>query len=89
VAGIFVPTAFTPNNDCLNDRWRIPFLDPLFGATVNLYNRYGQLVYHADGKTVDWDGNVNGKPQQTGNYIYHIRFKNGRKDMKGLVTLIR
>lgn len=89
VAGIFVPTAFTPNNDGLNDRWRIPFLDPLFGAAVNVYNRYGQLVYHSENKMVVWDGTVNGKPQQTGIYVYHIKFKNGRRDLKGLVTLIR
>ena len=89
VAGIFVPTAFTPNNDGKNDKWRIPFLDPTLGATVTVYNRYGQIVYQVEGKTVEWDGTVNGKPQATGTFVYYISFRNGRKDMKGTFTLIR
>jgi gliding motility-associated-like protein len=89
VAGIFVPTGFTPNGDGRNDSWRIPFLDPKLGATVRVYNRFGQLVYEVVSKTVDWDGSFNGRPQATGTFIYHISFKNGEKDMKGTFTLIR
>lgn len=89
VAGIFVPTAFTPNKDGKNDNWHIPFLDPQFDAAVNVFNRFGQLVYHTEGQIVDWDGNLKGVPQAAGVYVYHIRFKNGRADMKGTVMLIR
>jgi gliding motility-associated-like protein len=89
VGGIFVPTAFTPNNDGNNDSWRIPFLDPLLGATVNVYNRLGQLVYHAKGIAVNWDGNLKGVPQAAGSYVYYIRFNNSRKDIKGNILLIR
>jgi gliding motility-associated-like protein len=89
VAGIFVPTAFTPNNDGKNDSWRIPFLDPLFGAVVNVYNRYGQLVYHAEGTAVDWDGTYKRLQQSAGTYVYYIHFKERYKDMKGTLTLIR
>ncbi len=89
VAGIFVPTGFTPNGDGKNDRWHIPFLDPSLGATVRVYNRYGQVVYQVEGKIVDWDGAFNGQLQATGTFIYYISFKNGRKDMKGTFTLIR
>jgi gliding motility-associated-like protein len=89
VAGIFVPTAFTPNGDGKNDHWHIPFLDPMLGATVRVYNRYGQIVYEVESKTVDWDGTFNGKQQATGTFVYYISFKNGRKDMKGTFTLIR
>ncbi len=89
VAGIFVPNAFTPNGDGKNDSWRIPFLDPLLGASVNIYNRYGQIVYHADGTTVDWDGNWNGFPQPTGAYVYFIKFKSGYPDLKGTILIIR
>lgn len=89
VAGIFVPNAFTPNGDGLNDHWHIPFLDPIFGATVKVYNRYGTLVYQTAAHWVDWDGKVNGVEQATGIYLYVIHFKRGRADMKGFLNLIR
>ncbi|MEI9959315.1 MAG: gliding motility-associated C-terminal domain-containing protein [Ferruginibacter sp.] len=31
-------------------------MDPALGATVSVYNRLGQLVYHTEGAVVDWDG---------------------------------
>jgi gliding motility-associated-like protein len=89
VEGIFVPTAFTPNNDGKNDTWTIPFLDPLFDARVNVYNRYGQLVYQVSGSQVNWNGTFNGMPQASGTFVYLIRFKDGTPDMKGTLTLIR
>jgi len=89
VQGIFVPNAFTPNGDGTNDHWRIPFLDPLLNASVNVYNRYGQIVYHSESTTVDWNGTCNGLPQPAGAYVYSIRFKSGYPDMKGTILLIR
>ncbi len=89
VAGIFVPTAFTPNNDGKNDSWRIPYLDPELGATVRVFNRWGQLVYHTTGTIVDWNGTMDGIPQPSDTYIYMISFKNGQGNMKGTVTIIR
>ena len=89
VSGIYVPNAFTPNNDGKNDDWRIPFLDPVLGASVNVYNRYGQIVYHAEGKTIDWDGMCNGFPQPSGAYVYYIKFKSQYPDIKGMLLLIR
>ncbi len=89
VSGIFVPTAFTPDNNGKNDSWRISFLDPVFGATVNVYNRWGQLIYQAIGTAVNWDGNYRGMPQPAGTYVYTIHFKSGPSDMKGILNLIR
>lgn len=89
VDGIFVPTAFTPNNDGKNDYWSIPYLDPQLGATVMLFNRYGQLVYKSTGVPIKWDGTIDGVAQPTGSYIYLIQFKKGGPMMKGVVTLIR
>jgi gliding motility-associated-like protein len=89
VSGIYVPNAFTPNNDGKNDHWRIPFLDPSLDASVNVYNRYGQVVYHAEGKTVDWDGTYNQIPQPSGAYVYEIKFSSKYPDMKGTILLIR
>ncbi len=89
VAGIFVPTAFTPDNDGRNDYWQIPFLDPAKGATVSVYNRNGQLVYQVKGDIVNWDGRYNGRQQPAGVYVYYVRFKEGKGDMKGTLMLIR
>lgn len=88
VRDIFVPTAFTPNGDGRNDRWHIAHLDPVAGAQVRVYNRYGQVVYHARGTSVDWDGSFNGKKQPSGAYVYTVHFTNGRS-IKGIVMLIR
>jgi gliding motility-associated-like protein len=88
--GIFVPNAFTPNGDGVNDQWHISFLDPGLGAEVHVFNRWGQVVYHSLGGTVSWDGRLNGKPQPAGVYVFIINFKKGNlPNMKGLVTLIR
>jgi gliding motility-associated-like protein len=89
VGGIYVPNVFTPNNDGKNDSWRIPFLDPVFGATVNVFNRFGQIVYHVTGAFVDWDGNFKGQPQDAGVYIYSIQFRNTAQNLKGSFMLIR
>ena len=89
VSGIYIPTAFTPNGDGKNDEWRIPFLDPASGASVRVFNRFGQLVYHAVGEVVSWDGKFHGSPQSSGVYIYLISFKASKLVLKGTVTLTR
>ncbi len=89
VDGIYIPTAFTPNGDGLNDQWRIPDLDPVLGAEVWLFNRNGELVYHSKGALVSWDGTLKGKPQASNVFVYLIDFKKGQPPLKGLLTLIR
>lgn len=84
-----VPNAFSPNGDGINDRWHIQYLESYPGATVDVYNRYGQLVFSSIEYSVDWDGTVNGKPLPIGTYYYVINPKNGRKIISGSVTIIR
>jgi gliding motility-associated-like protein len=89
VQDIFIPNAFTPNGDGKNDSWKIPFLDPSFGAEVMVFNRYGELVYHSKGIIVSWDGTINGKQQPTGTYVYMVTIKPGSFQRIGTLTLIR
>jgi len=89
IPGIYVPSAFTPNGDGLNDTWKIPFLDIAFGADVSVYNRYGQLVYHTEGTTVSWNGMFKGIPQPAGIYVYLIQLKTTKLRLKGTVAIIR
>lgn len=86
---LYIPNAFTPNGDGKNDVWRIPYLDAELDAAVQVYNRYGQLVYGTTGGTVAWDGTLKRKPQPTGTYLYFIRFKNGMAPLKGTIYLVR
>ena len=84
-----VPNAFSPNGDGINDTWRIKYLESYPGATIDVYNRYGQNVFRSVGYDVDWDGTVNGKPLPIGTYYYIINPKNGRQIITGSVTLIK
>ena len=86
--------AFTPNKDGTNDLWLVT----AFGGTcvgrvyVNVFNRYGNVVYKSDNYTNNWDGTYNGKPVPDGTYYYVIDYRliNGESIvMRGDLTIIR
>jgi gliding motility-associated-like protein len=90
---IAVPSAFTPNNDGLND-----YLYPLNAYKADklefkVYNRYGQLVFETKDWTKKWDGSINGEAQGTGTYVWTLRYINrdtGKNFfLKGTTVLIR
>ncbi|HYM95066.1 MAG TPA: gliding motility-associated C-terminal domain-containing protein, partial [Chitinophagaceae bacterium] len=84
-----IPNIFSPNGDGVHDRWEIAALDSYPGCTVDVFNRYGQLIYHSIGYANPWDGTVNGKPVPVGTYYYIVDPKNGRQKMAGYVDVIR
>ncbi len=84
-----IPNIFSPNNDGIHDKWEISYLASYPGCTVDIYNRYGQLIYHSVGYDKPWDGTVNGKQVPVGTYYYIIDPKNGRQKMSGYVDVIR
>lgn len=86
---LYVPNAFSPNGDGINDTWRIPFLDPYLEAEVTVYNRYGQQVYHSEGSLVSWNGVYQQKPLPIGVYVYVIQIKKRQKTLKGTVSIVR
>ena len=86
---IFVPTAFTPNGNNVNDRWYIPPLSAFKQFEISVFNRAGRVVFHAINANVPWDGNYNGVPQPSGVYVYLIEVKETGRILKGTVTLIR
>jgi gliding motility-associated-like protein len=87
--GITIPNVFTPNGDGINDTWEITYLESYRDAVIQLYNRYGQLIFQSKGYNKPWDGTVNGKPVPFGTYYYVIDPKNGRKAITGFVDIIR
>ena len=85
----FIPSAFTPNGDGVNDTWNISFLSGYPHCTVDIYNRYGQKVYTSVGYNIPWDGSYHAALAPPGAYYYIIDPKDGRRQMTGSVTLIR
>ena len=84
-----IPNIFSPNGDGVHDRWDIPFLESYPGCTIDVVNRYGQLIFRSVGYTTAWDGRVNGKDVPVGTYYYVIDPKNGRAKVTGYVDIIR
>lgn len=88
---VFVPNVFTPNGDDTNEEFKIS----LSGATqyqINIYNRWGGMVFESTNVDVNWDGKNDGVVCPEGVYVYVISFKskNGAdKYLHGTVTLIR
>jgi gliding motility-associated-like protein len=84
-----VVTAFTPNNDGINDIWNVKYLESYPGNIVDIYNREGEKVYSSVGYAIPWDGRYRGRELPAGTYYYIISPKNGRKVISGNVTIIR
>ena len=93
-SAVIIPSAFTPNNDGLNDIFRLANLTTQKLVDFSVFNRWGQLVYHnasGDAKA-GWDGTFSGVAQDMGVYNYFIILSNpdGTNQVyKGDVTLIR
>lgn len=89
---IYVPNAFTPNGDGVNDVFR-----PLpVGITklelFRIFNRWGQEIFRTNEYMKGWDGRLNGRPAEAGTYVWIVQGTNTLGEMmekKGTVTLIR
>lgn len=89
---VWVPNAFSPNNDGKND-----ILRGFFGCLSKLdqftiFNRWGQVVFTTNISTYGWDGRIRGLDQQPGTYVWIAEgeFKNGERFReKGTITLVR
>jgi len=99
-ATLHVPNTFTPNNDGLNDVWKIVYdLNCWEDIEFEIYNRWGNKVYHGYGESYDsypyWDGSVNGSNYyvKDGVYVYLIRGKKvGRTEVvkkQGFISIFR
>lgn len=94
----FVPTAFTPNHDFLNDCVHVLKAGINSGNITALdfkiYDRWGQMVFNTNNNTDCWNGTLNGKIQPPGTYVYYLKLKgvctqDKEVHQKGTIVLIR
>ncbi|MES2134452.1 MAG: gliding motility-associated C-terminal domain-containing protein [Bacteroidota bacterium] len=87
----FVPNAFSPNNDGLNDMINVHgFCIGTF--VLQIYSRWGEKVFETSSLTESWDGTYQGKKMDTGVFVYRadgITIDGRPFNIKGNITLIR
>jgi gliding motility-associated-like protein len=74
---LVIPSAFTPNNDNVNDSWEFENAHFYRNMSVNIYNRQGRLVFNSVGYRQPWTGQRNGVSLPLDMYYYVIELNDG------------
>ena len=92
LAGFYIPSAFTPNNDGKNDLFRPLLVGNIRRFEFWIYNRWGQPVFHTTDIKRGWDGTFNGIQQNSDVFVWLCRYQlegESAETKKGAFTLIR
>jgi gliding motility-associated-like protein len=87
-----MPSAFTPNQDGLNDEFRFKIPAAVTNFSMQAYNRLGQLLFTTSNAGKGWDGTWHGVKQATGTYVWKMQYENTNgeaNNFKGTILLIR
>jgi len=90
-ANIFIPDAFSPNNDGQNDILYVRS-ECIKTIVFEIFDRWGNKVFETNSESIGWDGTYRGKPMNTGTYVYYLNatlFNGSTVEKKGNVTLVR
>jgi gliding motility-associated-like protein len=91
-AGVQIASAFTPNNDGINDVFKVSIGSAAQFEFLKIYNRWGQLIFFSTNYLKFWDGTYKNTLQQSGSYVYFLRAKDceGKwQNYKGTVTMLQ
>jgi gliding motility-associated-like protein len=70
---IWFPDGFTPNGDGTNDTWVIDNIFLFPNCEIEVYDRWGLMLFRSVGYNTPWDGQYNGKDLPVGTYYYIIK----------------
>lgn len=90
--GIFVPSAFTPNDDGNNDVLRPLTFRPFVKYKFTVYNRWGQKIFETQDPQKSWDGRWKGIALTTETFVWYCTYQfsgKAEEKRKGTVTLIK
>ncbi len=88
---LYIPNAFSPDGDGINDYFRI-WGQGINDIEVEIYNRWGQMVFKSFNMNEMWDGKFNDKLSPSGTYVYRVKSKNSNSEEyleSGTVSLVR
>ncbi|MDB4264831.1 gliding motility-associated C-terminal domain-containing protein [bacterium] len=89
---INIPSAFSPNGDDINDQWIITNSELYPELSLEVFNRWGTIVYHSkqgyDSENL-WDGTFHGQELPSDTYYYILLTNNGDEPFTGGISIIR
>ena len=85
-----IPNAFTPNDDGVNDVWKVGIIEYYPEAIIRIFDSKGTLIFESPpGYPDPWDGKVDGEFVSMGTYYYLIYLEPGLKPQAGYLTVLR
>ncbi|MEX2485186.1 MAG: PKD domain-containing protein [Brumimicrobium sp.] len=88
---LYVPNAFTPDNNNRNEVFR-PVVFDVSDYQFEIYNRWGERVFETNDRKSGWNGRVNSEEAPDGIYVYTIKFRNHKsifEEHRGHFSLLR
>lgn len=87
---LYIPSAYTPNGDGINDEWEIRNIESYTNAFVQVFTREGKLIFESKDYTASpWEGVYQGKTLPSDTYLYKIDLGNEHPLREGTVTIFR
>ncbi len=89
-----IPNGFSPNGDGKNDQFVIEGLSPHLGLRIEIFNRWGTVVYVKNNYNNDWDGSANvssslGSDLPIGSYFFVLRIKDTNEELSGDIFMVK
>jgi len=91
IPDLFIPNGFSPNGDGINDLVEIRSLS-IVSMTMQIYDRWGALIFESNDQENSWDGTYNGSKQDAGVYVYKFEARMVDEELieqSGTITLFR
>ena len=88
---IYIPNTFIPDNDRINETFSGSFIG-VSGINMEIYNRWGELIFESDDINFEWDGLYKGKMVIPGTYTWRLTYARGTKreyHLTGHISVIR
>lgn len=93
ICKLYIPNAFTPNGDGKNDFFKASFGENITEYSLQIFNRYGEMVFESKDKSKGWNGTYKGSRQPSDSFIWLIKYKtaidNISNQLTGSVLLLR